>query len=53
MERLTIEIKTLGVYTEQEIQDYIIWQLSGGSIDNDNPFINEECEAEIVDCKFY
>ncbi len=51
MEEFTIEIKATGNYTEQELQDYIIWQLRGGSLDSDNAFIKDESEAEIIDCE--
>lgn len=53
MESFTIEIKATGDYTAQELQDYIVWQLRGGSLDSDNPFIKDESEAEILDCEVY
>lgn len=49
MNRLLISIETTGDYTEQELIDFIIFELRGGSIDIDNPFVSED-GAEITDC---
>jgi len=53
MYEFRIEIKATGEFTEEELSDYIIWQLRGGSIDSDNPFIKDESEAEINDVDVY
>lgn len=50
MDELRISIKATGDYTEQELIDFIIFELRGGSIENDNPFIMED-GAEITDCE--
>ena len=46
--RLEIEIQTIGDFEEKDLMDFVEWQLSGGSIQNDNPFIKNENGAEIV-----
>ena len=53
IETFTIEIKANGNFTEQELKDYIIFELRGGSLDSDNPFISDDCEANIIDCDIY
>lgn len=50
MERFIVEIRATGEFSEQELMDFIVFQLRGGSLDNDNAFIREDCEAEIIDC---
>jgi len=53
MKELIIEIKATGKYTTQELENYIVWQLRGGALHSENPFIKDKSEAEIIDCKCY
>tara|TARA_R110000803_G_C11875357_1_gene309019 strand:+ start:618 stop:776 length:159 start_codon:yes stop_codon:yes gene_type:complete len=46
--RLEIEIQTIGDFEEKDLMDFVEWQLSGGSIQNDNPFIAAVGGSEIV-----
>lgn len=50
MERFIVEIRATGNFSEQELMDFIVFQLRGGSLYSDNAFIRENCEAEIIDC---
>lgn len=45
---ITLEISTIGDYEDQDLRDFIEFELSGGSIANDNPFIIDEGGAEIT-----
>jgi len=53
MEKFIIEVKAIGKYTTQELENYIVWQLRGGALHCENPFIKDKSEAEIIDCKCY
>jgi len=53
MTEFTIEVKTEGDFTEQELKDYIIFQVRGGGINPGNAFISEDEDAEITDCEVY
>tara|TARA_R110000822_G_scaffold80191_2_gene191236 strand:- start:10406 stop:10564 length:159 start_codon:yes stop_codon:yes gene_type:complete len=46
--RLELEIQTIGDFEEKDLIRFIEWQLEGGSIQNDNPFIKDTGGAEIV-----
>ena len=52
MEEIKLQLKIRGEYTKQELQDYIRFSLARASLDTDNPFINDETEAEIMDIEF-
>jgi hypothetical protein len=50
---ITLNLETAGEFTEQEIRDYILYCLSFGSISDENPFVNEDGNAEIIDVDIY
>jgi len=52
MDEIRLQLKIRGGYTEQDLQDYIYFSLVGGAIENDNPFISDDSEAEIMDIDF-
>lgn len=49
MEEIRIKVSAFGSYTEDELKDYIIFSLGFGSIDPENPFIDEDSDAVISD----
>ena len=50
METFTIEVKvtTSGNHTEQELKDFIEFELQGGTLESENPFVKDEDSAEIT-----
>jgi hypothetical protein len=46
--RIVLDIRTTGEFSEQELKDFIEFELQGGSLSNDNPFILDESEAQIT-----
>jgi len=45
---VTLDIRTTGDFEEQELLDFIEFNLGFGSLKQDNPFINEDYNAEIT-----
>ena len=45
---VTLDISTTGDFEEQELLDFIEFNLGFGSLKQDNPFINEDFNAEIT-----
>ena len=46
--RIVMEIETTGYFNEQELKDFIEFELQGGSLNINNPFIQEDSDAEII-----
>jgi len=45
----TINVQATGDFDKEDLQQYILHCLAFSSISPNNPFINEDCDAEIVD----
>jgi hypothetical protein len=43
-----VKVEISGEATEQEVRDFIQFELGTGSISNDNPLIDEDSDAEIT-----
>ena len=49
----TINIDTTGDFSEEDLKQFIMFSLGIGSCDETNPFIDEDCDAEILDIDIY
>jgi len=49
----TINIQATGDYTEEDLKQYLLFTIGFGSCPQDNPFINEDCDADITDVELY
>lgn len=49
MEDFNLKINASGSYTEEELKEYILFNMGFGSCSPENPFIDEDCDAEIHD----
>jgi len=43
-----VKVEVSGEITQDEVKDFIQFELGTGSISNDNPLINEEMDTEIT-----
>ena len=49
----TINIDATGDFSEEDLKQFIMFSLGIGSCDETNPFIDEDCDAEILDIDIY
>lgn len=48
----TINVQVSGDYTEEDVMEYLLFCMGFGSCSQNNPFIDEDCDAEISDVEF-
>jgi len=48
----TINVQVSGDYTEGELVEYLLFSMGFGSCPQDNPFIDEDADAEVSDIEF-
>jgi hypothetical protein len=46
--RIVLEIRATGDFTDQELKDFVEFELQGGSLDGSNPFVLDESAAQIT-----
>lgn len=51
--KIELEINAEGEFTEEELKDFIQFELGCCGISQDNPFIDDNAIAEIVDVDIY
>ena len=51
--RIELEVNAVGEFTEEELKDFIQFEVMGGGISQYNPFVDEDETAEIVDVDIY
>ena len=49
---LTINIEVTGTYTEEELKQYLLFLMGFGGGVGDNPFLDEDSDAEVTDVEF-
>lgn len=45
---ITLKIEATGNYTERELNEYIVFLLGVGSCPNENPFVSENGDADLI-----
>lgn len=48
---INIKIEATGNYTQRELNEYILFCLGIGSCSQENPFISEEGDADLIDAE--
>jgi len=48
----TINVQVSGDYTEEDLKQYLLFSMGFGSCPQDNPFIDEDSDAEVSDVEF-
>jgi len=48
----TINVHVSGDYTEEELKEYLLFSMGFGSCPQDNPFIDEDSDADLYGVDF-
>jgi len=48
----TILVQTSGHYDEEDLKQYLLFCMGVSSCPENNPFINEDTDAEVIDVDF-